>query len=471
MIRFIKMVDSDDSYASTLAGYMKETTLPLRTIGGTDTQAPMLEGSRPPTGTSNVKDISSIVFRFSEPMDVSVNPAQAITWTGANPANFSYLWSGDARELFCRYSPSLPLNTQITWTLNPDGSAAKLQDAAGNHHPNNFYGELTTASASNVGEPDVEMMSLVKAQGFMQTNDTPVNLHIYSAELEVELNGFGTVTNATISGPFGGPTAYSTEFHGDTMSVELAYAALADLDAFFPSASSYTNDFGGFQDGQQRIILDFPADDYPNTPTLLSFSTLAAVDPAVDLTLSWTPMSNPGADDFIVLEIENHWGRTLFESHLPGEPGALAGSATQVIIPAGTFPPGRTLEAQLNFVKTAEKDTSSYPNVTALAAFVKRTEFQITTTGSPIVPSIENFNHASGQVSFRVRGEYRGIYSLDSSMTISNFNYIFTGNTEAQGTNGTGTFEFSQPNGADSQFYRAFEGFPQPTQGSQGGQP
>ena len=467
LLRFIKRVSADTSYTSALAGYMKETHLPLKTLGGTDTSAPNLESIRPPYGTSNVKDISSVVFRFSEPMDKSVNPAQAITWTGATPSG--YLWSEDGRELFSRFSPTLPLNTSVTWTLNPDGSAAKLGDPAGVKLRNNVFGEFRTATGSDAASPDVARLFLIKAQDFTQTNATPVSLERYTAELEVELNGFGTVSNATISGTFGGPATLSGEDSDDGLSAELIYTSKSDLDAFFPSSSSYTNDIGAFRDGMRRIILDLPADAYPDTPTLLNFGALANANPADDLILTWSPMTTPAPDDFIMLEVRNAFGRTLFETPLPGAPGALSGSSTQVTIPAGSLPPGRSLQAEINFVKVVDKDTTSYGGVTAIAAFAKLTSFTITTSGQPIAPSIEALNYNAGMFQFRVRGEYRGTYSLQSSMVLSNFNYIFTGNTETPGTNGTGTFDFNAPNtgGQLIQFYRAFEGFPQ----NQGGPP
>lgn len=119
-LSFFHIVAAASVYSTELVAFEKRTLFSIKAAGGTDTSPPYLERPEPPSGTTNVKDISVVSFRFSEPMNTAVEPADAIAWTGvADPDNFSYTWSQDGTRLFCRYLPTLPLDVTIGWELNP----------------------------------------------------------------------------------------------------------------------------------------------------------------------------------------------------------------------------------------------------------------------------------------------------------------------------------------------------------------
>lgn len=473
-VRFIKGVTQTAVYASGLSGYMKETRAVLMTVGtgAADSQAPQLSNTKPRFGEHGVTDTSVVVFEFNEAMDTGVTVGSAITWAGlANPAGFAYSWSADARRLFCNYTNNLPLNTRVTWTLNPSGASEVLQDAAGNDLPSNFTGEFNTATNSSAGLPAVESLILLKGQALFQSNATPVNVSQYFVKVEGELRGLNTASALKVSGPNGGPLEAMDEHSGDSLELVGFYAEKSDLDTFIPNGS-YTNDFTTFRDGDKSIVLTVSADNYPNDPTIQNIGNLASVDPNAALNLSWGAFAGGTVDDFIGIEIENDQGRTIYESPSPTEGGFLNGTATGTSIPAGTLAPGRTYEAQLTFGKVVDTETNAYPGVLAVAVFVKVTEFELTTTGSPIVPRLETVGLNNGQFQLRVRGEYRKIYTVQYSQSLTNnmWQDVFSSNTDSVSTNGTGAVEITDhgSNGSMLRFYRAYEGFNN-QQNNQGG--
>jgi len=473
-VRFIKSVTQTAVHASGLAGYMKETRANLMTIGAgpADTQVPQLSNTKPRFGERDVTDTSVVVFEFNEAMDTGVSVGDAINWTGvADAAGFAYSWSSDGRTLYCNYTNNLPLNTRITWTLNPSGATVNLRDATGNNLPSNFTGEFNTASNSSAGMPAVESLILLKGQALFQSNATPVNVSQYFVRVEGDLRGLNTVSALTVSGPNGGPLQAMDEHSGDSLDLVGFYAEKSDLDTFIPNGS-YTNDFTTFRDGNKSIVLTITADNYPNDPTIQNFGNLTSVDPNTALNLSWGAFSGGTAEDFIGIEIENDQGRTIYESASPTEAGFLTGTATGTSIPAGTLAPGRTYECQLTFGKVVDTETNAYPGVLAVAVFVKVTEFELTTTGTPIVPRLETVGMNNGQFQIRVRGEYRKIYTVQYTQSLTNnmWQDVFSSNTDLVSTNGTGTAEVTDhgSNGSMRRFYRAYEGFNN-QQNNQGG--
>ncbi len=475
-LSFFRIVDTDTSYSTALVGFHKKTRFDIRTSGGTDTDGPSLVRVEPPWGTTNVKDISTLMFEFSEPMDASVDLSQAIQWTGvADANNFSYTWADDNTRLFCRYTPSLPLDTTINWTLNPSvgqanaagGSGAtkhitisQFQDAAGNALQNTPQaGDFTTASGSNAGEKDVLWFTLLKGEIFFQDSATPAPLEEFTFGFEAELNGFNTVSSIELTPPGGSPITFYSEGHGDTLDVEAEYAEKTDLDTQVPNGTVGIQ-FNTFHDGTQTINLSIPSDAYPNTPTIQNHTSLTAVDPTMPFTLSWDAFSTPGEDDVILVFIENDFGREIFETPQPAEMSVLSATETSITIPANTLPPGRTFEAEVAFLKAADVDDTSYAGVHGYAAFAKATLFDITTTGTPIVADLDMVSGNQSSFQFRLLGEKKMTYTIESSTDFMNWSFenILNADSNISGTTGEFTFTHFPQQGTMFKYFRAKEG-------------
>ena len=143
------------------------------------------------------------------------------------------------------------------------------------------------------------------------------------------------------------------------------------------------------------------------------------------------------------------------------------GTATQHSIPAHSLAPGRNYQCQLTFSKTVDTDTASYAGVTAAAIFASVTHFELTTTGNPIMPSLEVVGFSNGQFLLRIHGEFRRVYSLQQSQNFTTWQDVYSSNADAASSNSMGTADLTDfgSSGQTARFYRAIEGFSNQGQG------
>lgn len=215
------------------------------------------------------------------------------------------------------------------------------------------------------------------------------------------------------------------EYFRDSFDSELSHTTKADLDQFFPNGG-YQASLATAHNGVQDVTLTFPVtDSYPNDPTVTGITALQTVDPGQPLTISWQPFA--GAEETpeyaIRIFIPTESGFDVFESDDPGEPGALSGTSTSIVIPAGTLSPGREYEAELEFSHVVDIDDTSYPGTVFSAAFTKITEFDLQTTGTPIQPRIE-IVRSPGSVEIQVIGDRFTSYSLTASSDLESWHQI-----------------------------------------------
>jgi hypothetical protein len=157
---------------------------------------------------------------------------------------------------------------------------------------------------------------------------------------------------------------------------------LHDLNVNYPNGR-YTFRTRGTNDGWRTnmLTLDRGAHPYPtNTPRILNYSELQSASGTGFVQVSWAPFTNGTSSDSIQLRIETTNGVRAFETRDFGEPGALDGTATNAFIEPGNLRPGTTYFAWLEFRKSSDLNTNSYPGATGWAYFHKRTDFRIRTS-------------------------------------------------------------------------------------------
>src|SRR5438128_7103321 len=101
---------------------------------------PMLVSVSPAIGATNAAPRGSVVFVFDQAMDTTTPLLATIgTFLIGNyefsPASVNSLlsgrWGADRRSLTIQPSGPIPLNTTVSWTLNPAGATAPLKRAKG----------------------------------------------------------------------------------------------------------------------------------------------------------------------------------------------------------------------------------------------------------------------------------------------------------------------------------------------------
>ncbi len=471
----------------------KSTVFEIYTDQVNDQYPPYLAFSSPYTGARNVTDRSAVLFEFTERMNWNVDFSQAIHWDGVNGANFSYTWQREGSRLLCVYDGDLPLGATIGWTLNPElagpanaanegaspaskqgvAQSNRLEDLAGNDLAGPYSGEFTTLATATTGQKDIIGFELYKWRAFFQDGASAVDTGIMGGDVEVELNGYNTLTSVHLTVPGApAPIELPVEGYSDGVSVEAEYASKTDLDSFLPNGA-YTLKFNTLNDLPTTVTLDAAPENYPNAPEVQNHSAAQAIDPAQNFTLTWNAMSPQGANDFILIFIENDYGNEIVDTPTRVFDGDLltapipAGS-TSLVIPAGTLPPGRQLSLELIFVHVTDLDTAGYPGVKGSAGFATLTSLDIATTGDPIVPELDMVGVADGnRFQLRVNGEYKVPYTIESTVDFRNWVFAFSSSAEDRLGNAMGGATFADPNSplADFKFYRAREGWYFPDNG------
>ena len=471
-IGFYRIGTPDTSYVNAVAAFGKRTRFPMETLAVADTQDPSLRESSPSHEDGGITDNSVIMFRFDEAMNQDVDFSQAINWTGVDPSKFSYSWSSNGKRLFCDYADPLPLATTIGWTLNPlEGSsgppATRLEDLAGNalrHAP--LIGEFTTAAGSSAGEPDVDWFYLIKARYFNQDSSSTTSGEDYNVHVGFGLNGLNTAFPVELTFPGGSSVEMDGRGGGSGQDESASYTEKIDLDTFLPNGS-YEFAFESFNDGPIGVSLELAPESYPDPPFIQDHAGLQEIDSTSDLTVHWDAMPTPGSDDYIVVFITNSEDRNLFFTPLPGQDGdvitgPIPASATSVVIPSGTLPPGRSLQLNVAFVSVSDQDTVTYPGATGSAGFATVTSMDIVTGGDAIVPEMDMLLLASsGKMQFSVNGEAGMTYTVEFSDDLVNWTTESSQSIDMENGSGlTGSFSYTAQGSSAilSRFYRVREG-------------
>ena len=234
---------------------------------------------------------------------------------------------------------------------------------------------------------DVSFVAISKTQSFAQFNPHIALLDIeeedqddpLSFEVFVQGSEEGGITSGLVE--IGG-TILDLSADGENWYYSQRFESKEELDAAFPSSSSYEVTVETSSAGSNIFILDLAADSYPNVPFITNWEALQETDSSGAVTIEWEPFTGGTADDHISvgIEIEGPGGGGVFDSPVPGETGALDGTSTALSLPAGTLDPGIRYTVNVSFYRIVGTAGES---VGSAAAFGKQNRFPlITTTGS-----------------------------------------------------------------------------------------
>ena len=266
---------------------------------------------------------------------------------------------------------------------------------------------VTPLSVANAA--DARLVAMVKGAAYQQTSATsliPLPGETYWFSALVVAENSGAIIDARVRLPNG--TFVTLEPSGEQWEREDTFLEVASLNTTFPDSATnpYELHFTGINDGTQWALLQMTGALFPNAPRLGNFAAAQAIDATSDFTLQWEPMVGGVTEDAIVVNIARASDeQVVFSSGLPGEAGALTGSATIVKVPAGTLEEGSIYDLSIIFLKVI--DSKSVAGVKALAGYAAETTARIVTAGGSSSSSLR-FSFFAGE----------GILSLASSGTI-----------------------------------------------------
>ncbi|MFT5290603.1 MAG: hypothetical protein ACI82F_002678 [Planctomycetota bacterium] len=260
-------------------------------------------------------------------------------------------------------------------------------------------GLVTTIS---LNAADVSIYSVTKGKSFKQTGPGTVSVSDadkYVFQVQVIAASPNSISSASVRlqnteirpllGASDTRLSFATSF---APGIATEMQSLADLDAGYPNGV-YPITIVGANDGVLAVTLTVTGDDYPSTPEVINFSDAQIINPAATFRIQWAPFTGGSQTDVIILTLApklDVFGTQpdSFQTPAPGNPGALNGADTEVIIPAGTLLPGTVYRASLFFGKVTELDTSSLPGATGLSGYSATTRLDIQTTGTATSPTI-----------------------------------------------------------------------------------
>ena len=240
---------------------------------------------------------------------------------------------------------------------------------------------------------DVGFVSVIKGQRFIQKNPDFVSLgelaqnadpNPAEVPLFFEAVAMGTAADslktAEVQIPEAGTAPLVREDAGNPdLRREDSSGSLLALNSTRPDGR-YTVNVVTKNDVSRSFSLDLVGGNYPPVPQITNYPALQAITASNATTVQWSPMGGT-AQDFILCQVSDDVAdETVYESGMPGDSGALDGTATQTVIPSYVLQPGRTYRAELLFVRTVDVEMT---DVMAVAGYSKITSFNVATSPLP----------------------------------------------------------------------------------------
>lgn len=321
---------------------------------------------------------------------------------------------------------------------------------------------------SQISSPAVEIgfVAVMKGQEFHQTSADIVSLgewRIWNNTGEAQNEGehpepldmfevyaFGTSLNSISSGkvtvPGGEVVNLVNDFRGDELvgeiGIENGYGSPLELNTARPDGV-YTVQLTTASEGDHVTNFMLTGGTYPSVPHITNFSALQSATASSPVTMQWEAMAGGTLQDFIHIKVMQIGGEDdgtiLWQSGMPGQPGALYGTSTHAEIPAGVLQAGRDYHAEVMFVKTVQ--ALQGPPL-EIAGYYKLTGFRIRTAaaqGSPLGSTLLRSNPRNGWSSVPRDAAVAFSFSHPMSDNPAHISITWTNNG---GPMGTGTFSY-----------------------------
>jgi hypothetical protein len=360
--------------------------------------APTLVSTVPTNMATGVSPSAAIVFTYSEAMDTSTTAAQFIDAnTYQEITTLSSAWSSGNTVLTLTPTTPLPANHLILWLADGMSSGGEALDEA--------FGTFTTAATASTGcDPNAPLLSFTVAKGWMfeqnsgglpASNATAPYCFLACMSLPCPRDA----TNVSLRFP-GGSAAnlVLSAIPGHLTLPDCNYLNLAAFDAAYPAGDYvFTVQAVG---SNQPVTVNFPSGlTQPAAPHLANFQQGQTINAGQPFVLAWDAFPGGTAADCIYVEIYGG----VFKTPALGEAGALNGTATNVVIPAGTFQASQPYSGCVTFYHYRWQTNAG--SHLALAYRASTTEFTLTTSSGTTSPLLVLTNAAwagAGGFSFEV---------------------------------------------------------------------
>jgi hypothetical protein len=269
---------------------------------------------------------------------------------------------------------------------------------------------------------DVSTYAVLKNRSFFQTNATDIGLSganpfQFVAVVDATTN---TLTSATLKLPSGTVLPLTNTPGVGPFSIAQSFASQAAMDAVFTNGT-YQFTLNTVNDGVRTPSLSLVGNAYPVAPQVINYPEAQLIRPDTDFAVQWAPFTGGNSLDNIVLTVRTQNGPTVFSTPIFGQPGALDGTATSVVIPAGTLATGGVYNATLTFVNVTAVDVFQYFGVPGVTAYISSTDLRMRTISQPWLTIT---NAPGGAAQLRFNSDPGRTYDLRASPDLANWSSL-----------------------------------------------
>lgn len=260
--------------------------------------------------------------------------------------------------------------------------------------------------APEAGTADVIGFSVARGQTFAQLPlpgmEPVLDAQGYRWRAGVRAAETGSVLAAAVVVPGGGEQTLGMQ--GAEWSSEVGFATAAAREAAFADGS-YRFQIQGRADGLRSTTLALSAGPSPRLARVVEPEALLSVSGRTDLTVGWELVGDGVEPTSVRVRIVNLMGAVVYESPDPGQAGALAGTATEAVIPQAAWlgsgvPAGETglFQLQLTTFRTGSTETAAYPGAVGYSATYRTTAISVMVTDVPACGDVEHFEVLLGRL-------------------------------------------------------------------------
>jgi hypothetical protein len=338
---------------------------------------PVITSTVPADGATDVSTTSNVVFTFSEAMDTNATYAIFFSESTFSELTTTTNWSVGNTVLTCTPNPAFPANGEVLWVVtgqNPSGTALSgipegtfttgTSGGGGGGGGGSGTNKFTTFFAGT----DIVYDQYSNGPPVLDTNAPYIFLATVTlASNRTALSATVTFPTSVVSNMFQDPVATEEYILTGTETNQDAFdSAFPDGDYIFTVNASTSN---------QEVTVDLPSSlPQPGAPQVSNFAATQSVNPNQPFTLEWDAFVGGTSKDAIYVSIGN-----AYSSGDPYTSNAILGTATSVIIPAGTLETNSSYDAYLVFYHFTV--VSNLPGYVTVAVRESGNQFTLLTTG------------------------------------------------------------------------------------------
>lgn len=255
----------------------------------------------------------------------------------------SSAWSAGNKVLTCSPIPSWPAGHNIVWMVtgkNPSGIS--LADPSA--------GMFSTGSTSTGCDTNASMLSFTVSKAWMyaQASAGAPSLNTNSPYCFLACMSIPcprNATNVSLQLPTGAvPNMTLSPIPGHLTLTDCSYANQTAFEVVYPSGN-YTINVQSASSNQQVVVNFPPSLTQPAAPHLTNYLAARSINPSQAFVLGWDALSGGTTADCIYVEIYGG----VYQTPALGMAGALNGTATSIVIPAGTLQPNHQYSGCVSF--------------------------------------------------------------------------------------------------------------------------